>query len=82
MKILKFYADWCMPCRSLTQLMNDNKESIQYSIEMVDIDDQTSTAQHYGVRGVPTLILVDDNNAEVRRISGMLSTKQLLEFVK
>jgi hypothetical protein len=31
----------------------------------------------YGVRGVPTMIMLDENNAEVKRMVGMQSLKDL-----
>lgn len=45
-------------------------------IEEVDIDEKSELAIEYGIRGVPTLVMIDEN-IEVKRISGNLSKQQL-----
>jgi thioredoxin 1 len=50
-------------------------------VEEIDIDQDRDAANKFGIRGVPTLVIVDDAGVEVRRMSGMLMEKQLLDFV-
>ena len=45
-------------------------------IEEVDIDEDRDLAQRYRVRGVPTLIMLEDG-IEVKRQVGMMSKAQL-----
>jgi thioredoxin-like negative regulator of GroEL len=50
-------------------------------VETVDIDaDPTSTVE-YDIRGVPTVLLMDDNQV-VKRRSGYMNAEQLKEFVQ
>ena len=77
MKILKFYASWCTPCKALTQYLEASKDIIPCPVENIDIDADMETAVHYGVRGVPTMIMVDENNNQVKRLVGMQSLKDL-----
>jgi thioredoxin-like negative regulator of GroEL len=49
-------------------------------IEVVDIDVDTDTAMDYGVRGVPTLVMLDEN-IEVKRLVGMQSLKTLEDWI-
>ena len=79
MKLLKFYADWCGPCKMLSRVMED--VTLPYPIEEINIDNDQDQAVKYGIRGVPTLVLVDDENNEVRRVSGMLMESQLTKFL-
>jgi thioredoxin-like negative regulator of GroEL len=60
--------------------MKDKPEVIQNVVE-IDVDEDPVAAAKYGIRGVPTLILVDDNGNELKRVSGALGTDKLLEFV-
>lgn len=79
MKILKFAASWCAPCKKLTSMLQAT--DVGMPVEEIDIDENMGMAQLYNVRGVPTLVLLDDMGAEVRRITG-LPTKAQLESLK
>lgn len=80
MKLLKLSAAWCGPCKQLAMTMN-GLEGLP-EVQEIDIDKDYKTAQQYNVRGVPTLILLDDEGKEVKRVSGALTKEKLLEFVK
>jgi thioredoxin 1 len=82
MKVLKFYADWCQPCKMLSKIIEGAKDKITLPIEEINIDDNQELAQQYGIRGIPALVIVDDAGTEVRRQSGMLVEDKLLEFLQ
>lgn len=80
MKILKFYAEWCGPCKMLSKTLDTMKEQIPYEIVEIDVDNDIETSSKYGIRGVPTMIMVD-GDAEVKRQTGNMSAEQLKQFV-
>lgn len=80
MKLIKFYAEWCQPCKMLSRIMEDVDLGIP--VDNIDIDKDMNTAMQYGVRGVPMLVIVDEHGNTVRTKSGMMSEQQLLDFVK
>jgi thioredoxin 1 len=82
MKLLKFYAEWCGPCKGLTMIINGAKDKISIPIEEYDIDNEMMMAQEYKVRSVPTMVLVDDTGSEIKRQVGMVTEEKLLEFLK
>lgn len=73
-KILKFSASWCQPCKMLAK----NLETAQLTIpvEEVDIDEKTDMSVEYKIRGVPTLVMLEDGK-EVKRVSGVKSVDEL-----
>ena len=77
-RVLKFSASWCGPCKMLSK----NLESVNTDlpIEEIDIDENQETAMEYGVRGVPTMIMLD-GNTEVKRMVGAKSLKELEDWL-
>jgi thioredoxin 1 len=82
MKAIKFYAEWCQPCKMLSRIMEDASDQITTQVENIDIDTDMDTAIKYGVRGVPTMVLVDDNGNELARKVGMMQEQELITFLK
>lgn len=80
MKLLKFYATWCGPCKGLTMTLN-GMDNLPVALEEIDIDQNMDMARKYNVRSVPTLVLVNEDGTEVNRGVGMLSEQQILELV-
>ena len=77
-KVLRFTASWCMPCKALAAVLENAK--LDVPIEVIDIDVYPELAQEYGVRGVPTLVVVDEG-IEVRRSSGLMNAQQIQELI-
>ena len=82
MKALKFSASWCGPCKMLATVIANAGDKITVPIENIDIDENQELAVQYGIRGVPTMVIVDDSGNEVTRKTGMMNESQLLEFLK
>lgn len=82
MKVLKFSASWCGPCKMLSKVIEGATDKITIPVEEIDIDEHSNVAMEYGVRGVPTMILLDENSNELNRKVGMMNETQLLEFLK
>jgi thioredoxin 1 len=78
-RILRFTASWCEPCKALS--MNLEKANIELPIEVVDIDVHDELAREYGIRSVPTLVMLDEN-IEVKRMVGSKTIKELQEWAQ
>ena len=78
--LLKYEAPWCASCKVLTNLL---KEVDLTGIEVVpiNIDKDTASAKAYNVRGLPTLITLDETGEELKRSTGALTKDQLLKFL-
>lgn len=82
MKLLKFYAEWCGPCKVQSQIIKTAGDKITTQIEDVNIDDNLFMAQNFKIRGVPTMVLVDENENEIKRHTGVLKEAELIEWLK
>ena len=77
MKVLRFTATWCQPCKALAQQLEEL--GLDKDVTVVDIDEQQDLAIQYGVRSVPTLIAID-NNKEVKRMVGVKAKDLILDW--
>jgi thioredoxin 1 len=75
-KIIRFTASWCQPCKMLASIIEEIDTNIP--IEVVDIDVHPDVAIEFGIRGVPTLVKIDENGNVIGRLVG-LNTKNLIE---
>jgi thioredoxin-like negative regulator of GroEL len=61
--------------------MNLETASLDLPIEVVDIDTHSHIAQEYGIRSVPTLVMLDENT-EIKRLIGSRTVNQLQEWAQ
>lgn len=72
-KVMKFSAAWCGPCRTLKPVFEDVKNGFSnVAFEDVDVDENFELAGKYGIRSVPTVIIEKDG-VEVERFLGVQS---------
>ena len=76
-KILYFSAAWCGPCKMLGPIMESLSGQINY--EKNDVANNQDLSIQYGVRNIPTLVLVENGEA-VGRLTGLQQKETILEF--
>ena len=81
MKVMKFYATWCGPCKAMSKLL-EGMDNLPV-IEEIDIDSNMELAAKFNIRSVPTLIVTADDGTEVKRYTGGASDRQAIsEFLE
>lgn len=79
-KVVKLYADWCGPCKVLERMMRD----LDIKHENVNIDslDGEGLSIKHNVRAIPTLLVLDENDNLIRKMTGLPATPtDLTKFV-
>lgn len=81
-----FYADWCGPCKMMaTQVFVQPEVGEYFNARFicvkvnVDVKENKEIAQKYNVSVLPTMIFIDRNGKEMRRITG---AKDPVSFIK
>ena len=81
MKVSLFTAQWCSACSTVKQSLNSICTN-DLEKEVIDIDTLGMQAlSKVGIKGIPSLILYDNQGNEIKRKSGALTKKQLEDFL-
>jgi putative thioredoxin len=80
--LVDFWATWCEPCKTLGPMLE--KLAAEYNgafrLGKVDVDKQQELAGMFGIRSIPTVMLVKDGQV-LDGFSGALPEGQLREFL-
>jgi len=81
--LVDFWAEWCAPCRMIAPTVAAVAEKYAHDagVVKVNVDDNPSLAQRYGIKGIPTLILFKDGK-EQERIVGATSQDTLSRLIE
>lgn len=73
-KLLYFGAEWCGPCKDYKPTLDqlDQDRVIRYDID-IDFEERSK----YDIRGVPTLIIINENGEELERFLGGAPIEEL-----
>jgi thioredoxin 1 len=77
-QLFYFSAAWCQPCQTLGPIMD--QVSSQIPVQKINVDYEADVITKFGVRNIPTVILVE-NGQEVRRFTGAKSYNDILNFI-
>lgn len=81
MRLIKLQATWCVGCKGLQMTLNSMSHPLIPNMEQVDIDTQIDRAMKYGVRSVPTMVIVNDQDEVIRSLNGNQPVAKILEFL-
>lgn len=80
--VLKFYAEWCGPCRNFSPIMEmvaNNTEGVNFF--SVNVDEHNTFAQSLGISSIPATVVFEEGR-EVARFVGLKNAKEVSELLK
>ena len=68
--IVDFWAEWCGPCKMIGPILEEISEEMSDKITVAkhNIDEEPNTPTKYGIRGIPTMLLVKDNELKATKV--------------
>ena len=80
--LVDYWAEWCGPCKMIAPVLDAIAAEYagKVTVVKINIDDNPQTPQHYGVRGIPTLMLFKDGEVEATKV-GALTKVELAKFL-
>ncbi|HEV7744426.1 MAG TPA: thioredoxin [Pyrinomonadaceae bacterium] len=81
--LVDFWATWCAPCRMLEPTVAAVAEKFADTARVVkvNVDDNPSISQRYGIKGIPTLILFKGGKEE-ERVVGATSKESISRMIE
>lgn len=78
--VLYFTAEWCNPCQRTRPVAEELKRDGVIDFLFVDADTELELLEKFGVKSIPTYILLEDGR-EVKRMNGAKTKQDFLDFV-
>ena len=81
--VVDFWAEWCGPCKMIGPLLEEISDEMANEITIAkhNIDEEPNTPTKYGVRGIPTCILVVNGELKSTKV-GMTKKTDFLSWLK
>tara|TARA_B100001248_G_C27105180_1_gene328776 strand:+ start:187 stop:516 length:330 start_codon:yes stop_codon:yes gene_type:complete len=78
--LVDFWATWCGPCRMIAPIVEELSAEYEgkAKIGKVDVDAAQKTAQEFGIRSIPTLLLFKEGKV-VEQIIGAVPKQEIVD---
>lgn len=76
--LIDFWAEWCGPCKMIAPVLDELATEYEGKVKIgkVNIDEHQGLAQEYGIRAIPTLLVIK-NGQVAEQMVGAKSKRDL-----
>jgi thiol-disulfide isomerase/thioredoxin len=78
--VLYFTAEWCNPCQRTRPIAEELRKDGVIDFIFVDADTEVELLEKFGIRSIPTYILLEEGK-EIKRMNGAKTRQEFLDFV-
>lgn len=81
--LIDFYADWCMPCLTMSPIIEEIAEKMGDKIKVgkLDVGENKDIAEKFGVNSIPNFILFKDGEQK-DQFTGSMTVEELGEKIR